>query len=226
MQFHWDWIDFTMWHCRCMYNWMIQSPMCPGWQSPGYVWRPERGWSGLQHVSVSGWMPAKMSVCSYPGSGLSPSPEINNEFDWDEVAPQLAPPRLLDSSLVTTIMSGVIASSQHNIYNWRWWDMNGQGSRWLWLGILSSQKFMIGFVWCNPWSCEPLEAYGNIMRVRGMWPNPNMPWSSPNFNTNSSSNKIAKLERKNLLLPSEIGWEHLISLLKSHNNCEDSKKLA
>ena len=92
---------------------MIQSLMCPGWQSPGYVWRPERGWSGLQHVSVSGWMPAKMSVCSYPGSGLSPSPEINNEFDWDEVAP----PRLLDSSLVTTIMSGEIASSQHNIYN-------------------------------------------------------------------------------------------------------------
>ena len=55
--------------------------------------------------------------CVGTGQRARASPEINNEFDWDEVAPQLAPPRLLDSSLVTTIMSGVIASSQHNIYN-------------------------------------------------------------------------------------------------------------
>ena len=64
------------------------------------------------------------------------------------------------------------------------------------IGCLNSEKNEIGFVWCNNlWSCEPLEAYGDIMR--DWWPSPNMPWSGPKFNTKSnSSNKIAKFERK------------------------------
>ena len=76
------------------------------------------------------------------------------------------------------------------------------------------------------WSCEPLEAYGDIMR--GEWPSPNMPWSGSKFSSKSCSNKIAKFERKTdcCRASSKIGWEHLISVLKSYNNWEDSEKFA
>ena len=123
-------------------------------------------------------------------------------------------------------MSGKYSISQQNIYHCWWYDHNAMQWQWLWLGVMSSQKCAIGFVWCNPWSCEPLEAYGDIMR--GEQPGPNMPWSGSKFSSKSSSNKIAKFERKTdcCRASSEIGWEHLISVLKSYNNWEDSEKFA
>ena len=118
-------------------------------------------------------------------------------------------------------MSGKCPTSQRNIHHrcvdddevWSWW----------WLGVLSSQNYEIG-LWCNPWSCEPSESYGNIMRAK--WPSPNMPWSDPNFN--SAPIKLPNLREK-LTVAEQVRlgcWEHLISVLKSYNNWEDSEKFA
>lgn len=79
--------------------------------------------------------------------------------------------------------------------------------------------------------CDVIRGHVNLWRHMAIsWEasGPNMPWSGPKFSSKSSSNKIAKFERKTdcCRASSKIGWEHLISVLKSYNNWEDSEKFA
>ena len=166
-----------MWHyCQCRLLCIIEAshPVsqcsvlhCPGCEClcSGRVWNQRRTvWVG----SCGVW---GLMLATHECGPQWASPEINNELHSDQVAPQLAPPHF------NSQMSGKCPTSQRNIHH----DDDEVWSSW-WLGVSSSQNCEIGFVlWCNPWSCEPSESYGNIMR--GKWPSPNMPWSGPNFNT-------------------------------------------
>ena len=162
---------------------------CPGCEClcSGRVWNQRTVWVG----SCEAWCWLHMSVW---GLAREPEPVQKSIMSFTQIkllhsSPLLTPIREIIRKSNVRKMSHFATKHSSSMMrydhddDWVFWDL----------------RTMRLVLWCNPWSCEPSESYGNIMRAK--WPSPNMPWSDPNFNT-----ALIKFERKtDCCRASEIG---------------------